>query len=138
MTSDEANVEKLRSAYATYGETKGKADVWYDVLADTISWGSLADGRPGMDFTRTRVSKEEVVSYFEGLANDWTMEFYFVNEFVAQNDRVVALAESGWKNRKTGKIVKTPKADIWKFRDGKAIEFMEFYDTQAALEATQP
>ena len=138
MTEDEANVDRLRSAYEAYAETNGKADVWYDVLADEVSWGSLADGRPGMDFTRPRASKEEVVSYFEGLAKDWTMEFYFVNEFVAQNNRVVALAESGWKNRHTGKVVKTPKADVWRFRDGKAVEFMEFYDTQKALEATQP
>lgn len=138
MTEDEANVAKLREVYAAWSDTKGSANVWYDILADRVSWGSLADGRPGMDFTRPRASKDEVVGYFEGLAKDWTMEFYIVNDYVAQNGRVVALVESGWKNRNTGKVVKTPKADVWKFQDGKATEFMEFYDTLAAVEGTKP
>lgn len=41
-----------------------------DILADEIAWGSVAAGRPGMEFTRPRASKEEVVSYFEELAHD--------------------------------------------------------------------
>ena len=138
MTEDDANVAKLRAAYAAYADTKGQADIWYDILSDQVSWGSLADGRPGMDFTKPCASKEEVVAYFDGLAKDWEMEFYIVNDFVAQNGRVVALAESGWKNRHTGKVVKTPKADVWTFKDGKATEFMEFYDTLAAVEGTKP
>jgi uncharacterized protein len=29
----------------------------------------------------------------------------------------------------------TPKADFWTFRDGKVVEFHEFYDTAALIAA---
>ena len=33
----------------------------------------------------------------------------------------------------TGKIVETPKVDFWRFRDGKAVEFYEYYDTARVI-----
>ncbi len=137
MTQEDANVAALRDAYVAWQETRGDANVWYGILADEIAWGSLADGRPGMEFTKPRASKHEVVGYFEGLAEDWSMEFYHINEYVAQDGRVVALGECSWTNRKTGKTVTIPKVDVWMFKDGKATQFMEFYDTQTVLEACE-
>ncbi len=31
--------------------------------------------------------------------------------------------------KRTGKVVNTPEADSWRFENGKAVEFYEFYDT---------
>ena len=137
MTQEDANVAILRRTYAAWAETKGDAKVWLDILADHVAWGSLADGAPGLDFTRPRASKQEVVGYFEGLAKDWSMEFYHVNEYVAQGGRVVALGECSWTNRRSGKTATMPKVDIWQFEDGKVTQFMEFYDTQKAIAASQ-
>ena len=58
---------------------------------------------------------------------------YTADEFVAQGDRVVMLGSCEWKHRGTGKTVKTPKADVIRMRDGKIVDFMEFYDTAAAI-----
>ena len=135
---EEANVATLRKAYAAWHDTKGDAEVWYGILADEISFGSLADGKPGMEFTKPCASKAEVVGYFEGLARDWSMEFYHINEYVAQGGRVVALGEISFTNRKTGKKMTIPKVDVWMFQDGKATQFMEHYDTYTALAACEP
>ena len=32
----------------------------------------------------------------------------------------------------------TPKVDIWRFREGKAVEFYEMFDTAAAFAAATP
>jgi ketosteroid isomerase-like protein len=32
-------------------------------------------------------------------------------------------------------VVSTPKADSWRFADGKAVEFCEFYDTAQLRDA---
>ena len=40
-----------------------------------------------------------------------------------------------WTNRKTGKIAETPKVDFWRFRDGKAVEFYEYFDTACVAAA---
>ena len=134
---EEANVAILRDAYAAWHETKGDANVLLGILADNVAWGSLADGKPGMEFTRPRASKEEVVGYFEGLAKDWSMEFYHINEYVAQDGRVVALGEMSWTHRRTGKTVTMPKVDVWLFENGKATQFMEHFDTYMAISACE-
>jgi hypothetical protein len=59
---------------------------------------------------------------------------YQIDEYIAQGDRVVALGDVSFKNKRTGKILETPKADFHKFRDGKICEFFEFYDTAQAIE----
>jgi ketosteroid isomerase-like protein len=60
---------------------------------------------------------------------------YVAEHFVAQGDRVVMLGRCAWRYKKTGKYVWTPKADSWRFRDGKAVEFFEYYDTAQVREA---
>ena len=137
MTEESRNTEILKTIYAAWHETRGDTRIWFDLLADQIEWGSAADGKPGMEFTKPRASKHEVVGYFEGLISDWEMQSYFANEFVAQGNRVVVLCECTWTYRKTGKTVTVPKVDVWKIENGKATQFMEYYDTHTALSATQ-
>ena len=137
MTQEETNVEILKKAYGEWVRTKGVANVWLDILADHVQWGSLADGEPGLEFTKPRATKHEVVGYFEGLADDWSMNSYHINEYVAQGDRVVAIGECSWTNKRTGKTATMPKVDIWLLEDGKVTQFMEHYDTHKALMASQ-
>jgi ketosteroid isomerase-like protein len=54
---------------------------------------------------------------------------YRVDHFVAQGDRVVMVGHCSWRAKRTGKVVATPKVDTWRFANGKAVEFYEFYDT---------
>lgn len=137
MTQEDTNVAILRGGYDAWHNSKGDASVWLDILADHVAWGSLADGRPGMEFTKPRASRQEVVGYFEGLANDWSMESYIVNEFVAQGARVVALCECSWTHRRTGKTVTIPKVDVFLMEDGKITQFMEHYDTHTVIAACE-
>ena len=137
MGEQDANVAIVRSAYEAWHESKGDANVWIGLLADHVSWGSLADGRPGVEFTKPRASRDEVIGYFEGLAKDWSMNAYHVNEFVVQGARIVALCECSWTHRGTGNTVTIPKVDVLLLEQGKITQFMEFYDTQAVLAACE-
>ena len=135
MGIEEKNTKILRDAYTAWYRTKGDSSVWVDILADHVDWGSLANGQPGMEFTRPRATKQEVVGYFSELAKDWSMEYYYVDEYVAQGERVVAIGECSWTHKRTGKTATIPKVDIWLFKDGKVIQFMEHYDTHTAIMA---
>lgn len=133
------NVKKLKRAYQLWHETRGSsAQEWVALMADEVSFRSLAEGAPGMEFTQERKSKEEVGEYFAGLASDWKMHHYTPDRFIADGDWVVMLGSCKWGNRTTGKVVETPKADFFEFRDGKIVRFYELFDTAAALRATQP
>ncbi|MBZ6077555.1 nuclear transport factor 2 family protein [Microvirga puerhi] len=136
MPTQDQNVAQLRKAYAQWSEGKG-ADCacWMDVLADDASLGSLANGAPEMAFTAPRKSRDEIQGYLEGLTRDWEMLTYDMNDYIADDDRVVVIGRVKWRHRTTGKIADTPKVDVRRFRDGKAIDFVEFFDTAACFAA---
>ncbi|RZL89683.1 MAG: nuclear transport factor 2 family protein [Variovorax sp.] len=138
MTPEEQkNVEILRDGYQRWHESRAdSAAYWMSLMADDIRWRSLGAGAAGAEFTRECCSKPEVQRYFEQLGAQWELISYTADEFVAQGDRVVMLGRAQWKHRTTGKIVDTPKADVHRLRDGKVVDFMEFYDTAAAIGAT--
>jgi len=134
--SAEMHVATLREAYREWERSYGvNADCWLSFLDDNVTLRSLSEGRPGMEFTRRRQSKAEVAAYLTALTTDWQMNYFRMEEFVAQGDRVVAIGSCGWTNLKTGKTVNTPKVDVWRFRNGKATEFFELYDTAAVQAA---
>ena len=136
MSEEVRNVELLRKAYACWSETRGEScNQWLDICADRIAFGSLANGPAGSPYLTAYQSRDELQGYFTGLQRDWEMMEYEVDHFVAQGDRVVMLGRCAWKFRKTGKVVWTQKADSWRFDNGKAVEFYEFYDTAQVLAA---
>ena len=136
MSDEVRNVELLRKAYSVWSKTRGASHQhWMELCAEKIAFGSLAHGPPGSAYLTNYQSRDELTGYFAGLAQDWEMMEYEVEHFVAQGDRVVMLGRCAWRYRKTGKVVWTPKADSWRFENGKAVEYFEFYDTAQVLAA---
>lgn len=135
--SDEArNVAILQDAYRDWSDSRGgSVDHWMSICDDNIKFGSIAERVESVDYMTTYRKREELGRYFEGLARDWEMISYRVDQFVAQGDRVVMLGHCSWRAKKTGKVVSTPKADAWRFADGKAIEFYEYFDTAQVVQA---
>ncbi|MEJ8856857.1 nuclear transport factor 2 family protein [Variovorax robiniae] len=138
MTAEEErNVEILREGYRLWHESRAESsDYWMKLMADDVHWRSLGGGAAGSEFTRECSGKPLVQKYFEEMGSQWEMLGYDANEFIAQGDRVVMLGACRWRHRKTGKVVDSPKADVLRMRDGKLVDFMEFYDTAQAIAAT--
>ena len=138
MENTVSNVARLKHAYRQWHETRGgSTEVRLDLAADDVRVGSLADGAQGVEFTKRVRSRDEFRRYFEGLRTDWEMIHYTTDQFVAEGAVVVMRGSTAWRHRKTGREVDTPKADFVTFRDGKIVEFYEFYDTAALLAALQ-
>ena len=74
-------------------------------------------------------------AYFEGLLSGWAMKHSSMDEYIAQGDTVVARGSTAWINKRTGKRAETPKVDFWRFRDGKAVEFYEYFDAACVAAA---
>jgi ketosteroid isomerase-like protein len=135
--SSEANVALLKEAYREWNDSKGlNVDYWFDnVIGPQIKFDSIPQGAEPLPFAKRYDDRAELRGYFDGLLADWSMQYYTVNEYVAQGDTVVARGECAWTNKKTGKVAKTPKVDFWRFQDGKAIEYHEFFDTASVVAA---
>jgi len=139
MASASENVAKLKHAYSLWDKTKGQdTTMWTALFAENVRFRSLAAGRPGLEFTLDCHSHDDVARYFQGLTGDWEMIQYKTNTFAVDGDRVVMLGSTSWKHKKTGNVFDTPKADLITLRDGRIVEFFEFYDTEKILAASRP
>ncbi len=136
MSDTEHLKSLLRERYQAWHDTRGgSVDRWMEIMDDNVCFGSLAEGADGADFTARCVGSEQLKGYFEGLLGDWEMIHFTVDHYIGDGDRIVAVGSTEWKNRKTGKTVDTPKADVWRFENGRAVEFYEFYDTAKIVAA---
>ncbi len=139
MGNEAENVTTLKAAYKSWNDSKGKSvDQWLSLLTDDIKFGSLAAGVPQLSFATSYDNKQNLRAYFSALRADWDMVHFTVDEFIAQNDAVVMRGRVAWRNKRTGKVCASPKVDYWRFRDGKAIEFFEYFDTAGAQAAATP
>jgi uncharacterized protein len=130
MSDAGRNVEILKEAYRQWHETRGgSVDHWMALCSSNIQFGSLARGMEGAEYLRAFDNRDALAEYFEGLGREWEMLEYSTEHFVADGDRVVMLGRCTFRHRRTGKVVTTPKADAWRFENGKAVEFYEYYDT---------
>ena len=137
MADAATNKAALKHAYARWHESRGGAvEELLQSFADEVRFGSLADGAAPVAFTALAVGKNQLRGYFEGLLAGWSMIHYTVDTMIAEGDRVAVVGSTGWTNKITGKTVETPKVDIWRFKDGLAVEFYEYYDTAKMYAAT--
>jgi len=139
MSNEAGNVATLKDAYQRWHDTRGgSVDHWMTIVANDVNFGSLAQAAEPMRFATAYSNRDALRGYFDGLLSEWEMLHYTVNEFVAQGDTVFMRGSTAWRNRKTGKAVDTPKVDFWRFKDGKAVEFYEYYDTARVFAAASP
>jgi ketosteroid isomerase-like protein len=130
---------KLRAAYKEWHDTRGASSAtWMGLMADDIHMRSIADGAPGMEFSAPRKGKHTVHDYFAALNAEWEMLHHTPEVFLVDGDRVAVFGKCAYRNRKTGKTAESHIANLWKFRDGHAVEYFEMYDTARAFAAATP
>jgi ketosteroid isomerase-like protein len=140
MSSAAANKTKLEKAYRDWHDSRGKSVE--ELIAvfddDDVRFGSLGQGAESVPFTAPRVGKEHMRGYFTGLLANWTMNHYTIHYMIAEGDRVAVIGSTSWTCKATRNSVETPKVDIWTFKDGRAVEFYEYFDTARVFAAATP
>lgn len=135
----QAAVDALRAVYAVWNSSRGRdVERWGDILAEDVVLTSFGEQSAELTFARPRVSRAEMLDYIREVVDEWEMVFYRMNEFVVEGDRVVAIGEVAWRYKATGKVSRTLKVDLWRFADGKVIEFADLFDTAGAIAAMRP
>lgn len=135
---EQANIARLQDGYWHWLESKGgSVERWMALMDPDIDFRSVGAGARPMPFTRARGGIAEAAAYLGALTNDWEMVDFPMNEFIAQGDRVAVVGTCTFRFRRNGRVVTSPKLDLWRFKNGKATSFFEFFDTQAAFAATR-
>jgi hypothetical protein len=139
VTEEERNVGLLMPRYEAWAASRGTSvEFWAEIFADEVQLRSLGAGRPGLEFARSRHGRDEMAGFLRELNVHSALEMFEVEEYVADGDRVVMIGRMAWRNRATGKLLESLKVDLWRFVDGQAVEFLEMYDTAAAVAAATP
>jgi len=72
------------------------------------------------------------------LGREWEDFSAKPKDFIAQDDRVVALGTYSGTYKETGHSMAAPFAHVWKARDGRLSHFSQYTDTAKILQALQP
>jgi len=129
-----ANADSLsvvRQAYTDF--KKGDVPAVLAQMDPSIDWQlpDIANARIGGH----RQGLERVREFFTILGTDQDVVTFEPRQFVAQDDRVVAVGDYEWRVKATGKSFKSNFAHVFTLRDGKVTGFQEFLDSAAAAEA---
>jgi ketosteroid isomerase-like protein len=76
-----------------------------------------------------RIGIDSAREYLVSLVLNLEMVEFPTEEIVTQGNTVVWIGSCHWRDPASGREAKSAKADIWHFRDGKAVSVMEMFDT---------
>jgi ketosteroid isomerase-like protein len=136
MTTQPSNAELIRAAYAHWEETLGSdPEPFLALVADDFEMTSVLDPPDLHELARDHYGLDRVRDYFAALAADWEMIDFPTEQIVEQGGTVIWIGRCTWRNRHTGRVVTTPKVDIWSFSGGRAVRMFEMFDTLAFVRA---
>ena len=127
---------RLAAAYEAWHASRGRAPQGFFALyADDIALHSVLEASLMGEMRGPFVGKGAALAYFTAIAEAWEMIGASVEGFVARGDKVVMIGHATWRNRKTLRVVDGPKVDVWTVRDGRAVHYLEMFDSYATARA---
>jgi ketosteroid isomerase-like protein len=85
----------------------------------------------GVPVSGTWHGREQVGQFFQSLSDTQEARQFEPREFVAQDDKVVALGHYAWHVKSTGREWESDFVHVFSVRDGKVTRFQEYADTAA-------
>ena len=125
--SEHANIQVLKDAYAAF--TRGDIAAVMKAFATDIDWH--IPGPKAAPYVGRHKGTSAVQRFFAQVGETVEFTMFEPREYVAQGDRVVVLGRYAGKIKSTGKPFDTEWAMAWALRDGKAVKFHEYTDTEA-------
>ena len=133
---EEENVSKVKRLYDSFKrrEVHSIMDMFADdavmhgpAPSGVVPWGGTYNGRSG------------VAQFFKALGESLEPQQFDLNDFIAQDNKVVVLGYQTGRAKPTGRPYEIEFVHVWTIRDdGKFIEFRVYNDTASLVEALRP
>jgi uncharacterized protein len=134
MMSEKENTQLVMQAYDKF--KRGDIPGLIDMMSDDIEW--VLDAVENVPFTGARRGKEQVGEFFSLLGEMQHPLQFEPREFIAQDDKVVALGHYAWSVKSTDRVFECDWAEVFTVQNGKITRFREFADTAVAEAAYRP
>lgn len=128
-----SNLKKIKATYDAFA--KGDIPSVLEILSADIEW-TEAEGFPyGGTYHGPRAVLEGV---FMRLGSEWNGFAAVPHELIDGGDTIVALGKYSGTYKATNKSFQADFAHVWKFREGKAVRFVQYTDTLLVQRAVDP
>ena len=105
-------------------------------FADDIVWNE-AENSPYSDRNPYEGADEIVSGLFARLGGEWAYFNATPSDYVAEDDKVVAIGRYTAEHGETGKSMDIPFVHVWTVKDGRITAFQQYTDTLTHTEVMQ-
>lgn len=131
--NEQENTRIVRQAYEHF--KNGDIPALLDLYSDDIDW--QLPQMESVPFSGKHRGRDGVAEFFQSVADAQDVLTFNPEQFIAQDDKVVALGNYSWRVKATGREFDADWAHVWTIKDGKVVGFKEYTDTAAAAIAHQ-
>jgi ketosteroid isomerase-like protein len=128
---EDRNIKTVQSGYDAFN--RGDIPGLLSHLSESVVW--TIPGSKALPLSGTRHGRNEVRQFFEQLKNTIHFSVFNVVEYIAQDDRVVALVHYEGKYLGSGRAINCDACMVWTVENGKLTKFVEYTDTEAHANA---
>jgi len=129
--SEQENTGLVQQAYGYF--QSGDIPSVLDSLSEDVEWSSPP--LEGVPVSGTWHGRAQVGQFFQTLGDNQEVRQFEPREFVAQDDKVVALGHYAWHVKSTGREWESDFVHVFTVRDGKVTGFQEYAVTAAIADA---
>jgi len=125
------NVGFIEAIYDAYAQ--GDSQFILDRITDDVDW--VNEGPDSIPYAGTFKGPDGVRRFFEGLGGSVDNGRVSVEDFIGQDDKVVATGRFSATVKATGKRIDVPIAHVFTIRSGKVARWVGYADTARVAEA---
>jgi ketosteroid isomerase-like protein len=129
--TEKKNVELIKKAYEAF--LRKDYDLILENIEPRVEWEAAVGTGKKIPFGGIRHGVAEVKTYFTELEKVLFIKKYEIKEYIAENDKVVALGFYEAVVKETNKKLQTPFVAIFTIKNEKLVKYEQFVDTAALL-----
>ncbi len=124
------NVAAMRAMYAAYGRKDPQP--FFDLLSPRVRF-CVAAPAAQFRFAGPKHGKAAVQRVIAQIAEDYDWLSFAPREVIGAGDRVIGVSGGRLKHRGSGAVMTVELVDVVRLRNGKIVEFTEYFDTARVL-----
>jgi ketosteroid isomerase-like protein len=123
--------DRLEAAYQAWNTTKATNPAqFFELMDEAIEFHSILENElPRDPLSGPFIGKSAVIGYWTAIAESWEMVSSQADRIVTEGDTIVWVGRMHWRHRRTLRELASPKIDVWTVWNGKAIRYIEMFDS---------
>lgn len=133
--TEQQNLETVRRAFTALG--KNDMHQLKGLLSPNVEWHAPGP-KEVLPFAGVHKGPDAVAQWWKKLGESEEALHFEPKDFISHDDKVIVTGDSEMRVKSTGKTVSAEWVQIYTLRDGKIVNFREFYDTAQEVEGYRP